>query len=62
MTKGLIVIFAGIFFTSCAGSKNSAHRSDKVSIEIPLQEHYSESPQDYAESWREFNEAKNTPW
>lgn len=62
MTKCLIVLFAVIFFTGCTGSKNSAHRSDRVSLEIPQEEHYSVSPQDYLDSWTEFNEAKNSAW
>ena len=60
MTKLLIVIFVAIFLTSCAGSKNAAHRSNDAYIEIPVQDRYSENGWDYYESWRKFNEAKLT--
>ena len=62
MNKLHIGLLVTIFFTSCAGSKNAAHRSDDAYIVVPVQDHYSISGWDYYEFWRVFNEAKMTAY
>ncbi len=57
MNKLIIVLLAAIFFTSCVGSKNATHKSDKSSIVIPVQDHYSKSNADFKKYWDLLNAA-----